>query len=128
MVTLPWRSVNRAEPERHYVVVLTYLPLDRRRHIPGFLLQTARIAAQLRQSPGLLGYSLRAELAARRFWTLSAWWDEAVLAGFVGTQPHAAAMTALAPQMGETRFVRWTLEGSQLPPRWDDALSRGRQD
>jgi hypothetical protein len=33
-------------------------------------------------------------------------------------------MTALASHMGETKFVRWTVKGSELPLSWDDALSR----
>jgi hypothetical protein len=38
--------------------------------------------------------------------------------------PHVRIMTALTPHMDETKFVRWTVKGSQLPLLWDDALSR----
>jgi hypothetical protein len=31
-------------------------------------------------------------------------------------------MSALAPHMDKTSFVRWTVKGSDLPLRWDDAL------
>jgi quinol monooxygenase YgiN len=86
-----------------------------------------RITTQLRGAAGLFGYSLYAEPAAKRFWTLSAWRDEASLFDFVQAQPHARAMTEMAPRMGETRFIRWTLQGSELPPSWDDALRRGRE-
>ena len=127
MLTLPWRSFARAEPEQPCLVLLTYLPLARHGRIPGFLLHTMRIRAQLRRSRGLIGYSLRAEPMAKRFWTLSAWQDEASLQDFVPAHPHARTMTALTPHMGATRFIRWTLEGSQLPPSWDDALRRWRE-
>src|ERR1035437_675932 len=33
-------------------------------------------------------------------------------------------MAALARHMGETKFVRWTVKGSQLPLHWGDALRR----
>jgi quinol monooxygenase YgiN len=128
MPTLPWRSFARAEPERRYVVLLSYLPLKSGKRIPGFLLRTAHIRAQLRRSSGLLGYSLRAELTAKRFWTLSAWQDEASLRDFVHAHHHARTMTALAPHMGTTRFVRWTIAGAELPPSWADALRRWRED
>jgi quinol monooxygenase YgiN len=127
MPTLPWRSFARAEPERPCVALLSYLPLDGGGRIPGFLLHTARIVRQLRGSSGLLGYSLRAELMAKRFWTLSAWQDEASLHDFVDTRPHAQAMVALRPHMGATRFIRWTAEASQLPLDWGDALRRWRE-
>ena len=86
---------------------------------------STRIQRQLRTSSGLIGYSLRARLASKRFWTLSAWEDAATLQAFVAARPHVAVMKAMAPYMGVTRFVRWNVKGSELPLRWDVALSRG---
>ncbi|MGH7054055.1 MAG: antibiotic biosynthesis monooxygenase [Stellaceae bacterium] len=128
MATLHWKSFARADPEQPCLVLLTYLPLARHRHTPGFLLRTLRITAQLKRSQGLLGYALRAEPLAKRFWTLSAWRDEESLDAYVRTPPHAQTMTALTARMGATRFIRWTLAGSQLPPGWDEALRRWRED
>ena len=106
------------------MALLSYLPLKRGFRIPWFLLHTVRITGQLRRSRGLLGYSLHASLMAKHFWTLSVWEDEAALRGFVQAEPHARTMAALAPHMGETRFARWTLKGSELPLSWEDALKR----
>jgi len=125
MAELPWQSHSRAAPERDYVALLSYLPLSSGWRLPSFLLYTARIRRQLRTSTGLIGYSLRAQLGAKRFWTLSVWEDEAALQAFVAAAPHAAVMSALAPHMGETRFTRWTVKGSGLPIPWGDALKRG---
>jgi hypothetical protein len=33
-------------------------------------------------------------------------------------------MAALSPEMGETKFVRWMIDGSQGRPTWNDALRR----
>jgi quinol monooxygenase YgiN len=115
MPTLPWRSFKVADSEQQYLMLLSYLPLKHSWQIPQFLLHTARIIGQLRKSSGLLGYSLRAELRAKRFWTLSAWQDEAALQIFVRTQPHSHTMRAMLPRMGTTRFTRWTVKGSELP-------------
>jgi hypothetical protein len=52
MATVPWRSFGRAEPERQYVALLSYLPLKRGLRIPWFLLHTVRIMGQLRRSRG----------------------------------------------------------------------------
>lgn len=125
MAELPWQSHSLAGLERDYVALLSYLPLDRWRSMPRFLLYTAQIRRQLRASAGLVGYSLRARIAARQFWTLSAWEDETVLRAFVAAPPHAAIMKALAPHMGATRFTRWTVKASDLPLQWEDALKRG---
>lgn len=54
---------------------------------------------------------------------LSVWEDEASLAEFIESMPHAETMKTLASQLtDERRFVRWVIEGSDMPPHWDDAL------
>ena len=128
MPTLPWKSLTVADPERQYVILLSYLPLKRVWRIPQFLAHTARIMAQLRRSRGLLGYSLRAELAAKQFWTLSAWEDEVALHAFIRTQPHTQTVMAMMAHMGATKFIRWVVKGSELPVSWDEALRRWRGD
>jgi quinol monooxygenase YgiN len=125
MAETPWQSHARAAPDRDYVALLSYLPLNSGWSIPRLLLYNARIWRQLRRSAGLVGYSLRARLAANEFWTLSVWEDETALQAFVAAPPHTAVMKALAPHMGATRFTRWTVKGSDLPLQWPDALKRG---
>jgi quinol monooxygenase YgiN len=124
MAELPWRSQSPAMPERDYLALLSYLPLASGRHLPLLLLHMTRIRRQLRTSAGLIGYSLRAEFAGMQFWTLSVWEDEAALQAFVMASPHAGAVQAMAPHMGVTRFTRWTVQGADLPLRWDEALAR----
>jgi hypothetical protein len=82
---------------------------------------------QLASAHGVLGYSgsrSPARPLAKQFWTLSAWNDDAALRAFVQHLPHVRIMTALTPHMGETKFVRWMVKGSELPLHWDDALRR----
>jgi len=125
MTETPWQSYSHAAPERDYVALLSYLPLNSAWSLPRLVLYSTRIQRQLRTSSGLIGYSLRARVAAKQFWTLSVWKDAADLQAFVAAPPHVAVMTAMAPHMGATRLVRWNVKGSELPPRWDDALRRG---
>jgi len=125
MTETPWQSYSSAAPERDYVALLSCVPLNSAWSLPRFALYSTRIRRQLRASSGLIGYSLRARLDAKQFWTLSAWEDEAALQAFVAAPPHVAVMKAIAPYMGATRFVRWNTKGSELPLRWDEALRRG---
>jgi hypothetical protein len=125
MTETPWRSYSGAAPEGDYVALLSYLPLNSAWSLPRLILYSTRIQRQLRTSSGLIGYSLRAQVAAKQFWTLSVWQDAADLQAFVATPPHVAVMKAMAPFMGATRFVRWDVKGSELPLRWDDALRHG---
>jgi hypothetical protein len=59
MVDSPWQSHSRAAPERDYVALLSYLPLNSGWSIPRLLLYNARIRRQLRLSAGLVGCSRR---------------------------------------------------------------------
>lgn len=111
-------------PGGDFVALLSYLPLKSYWRIPWFFLYTAQVMKQLASAEGLLGYSVLARPLAKRFWTLSAWESEATLRAFVQHPPHVRIMTKLTPYMGETKFVRWTVRGSELPLRWDDALRR----
>lgn len=92
--------------------------------MPSFFYYTAQVAKQLASAQGLLGYSVLARPLSKRFWTLSAWKDEEALHDFVQRLPHVRVMTAIAPHMEQTKFLRWTVKGSRLPLGWDDALRR----
>lgn len=124
MPASPWRTVSSSDPNGDFVALLSYLPLKSYWRVPQFLVYTAQVMRQLAGAQGLLGYSVLARPLSKRFWTLSAWENEAALRAFVQYPPHVRLMAALAPHMGETKFVRWMVKGSQLPLRWDDALRR----
>jgi quinol monooxygenase YgiN len=124
MPASPWRTFGSSAPEQDYVALLSYLPLKSYWRIPVFFFYTAQVVKQLASAAGVLGYSVLAHPLSKQFWTLSAWRNEGALRAFVQHPPHVHVMTALAPYMDKTKFVRWMIKGSELPPRWDDALSR----
>ena len=123
----PWKSLMQADTSREYFALLSYLPLNKYRGLPTFLRFSLQVLGQLRNTPGVVGYSLRAKLLSRNFWTLSAWTDEKALMEFVMKIPHAQAMKSLIPHMGPTKFTNWRVPGSALPLRWDDAMRRAQQ-
>jgi hypothetical protein len=124
MPALPWRARTPVSPEQEYLAMATYLPLQSYRAIPLFLRLTWSVAGQLERSGGLVGYSLLAQPARKRFWTVSAWTDRRALSAFVREMPHVGAMGQLRPHMGPTRFTAWTVVGSALPIRWNEATER----
>jgi len=124
MVDTPWRSFATPDIGRDYLALLSYLPLKGFRKMVTLQRLSGNIRAQLAGTPGLVGYSFRAKLLSRRFWTLSIWEDEGALTSFVGKDPHRATMGMLQPYMGATAFTRCTIRGSELPPTWDAAMRR----
>lgn len=124
MPTQPWITFLRPDPAEEYLVLLTELPLKGFLDLGVFLLSTWRIRDQLRHAPGLLGYSLMARLRRRQFWTLSVWEGEAALRRFVAGSPHGQVMLTLRDKMEQTNFIRWRMQGTEFPPRWQEAFAR----
>jgi hypothetical protein len=83
MPASPWRKFGSPDPNGDFVALLSYLPLKSYWRVPSFLFYTVQVAKQLASAPGLVGYSVLARPLSKRFWTLSAWKDEAALHAFV---------------------------------------------
>jgi hypothetical protein len=123
----PWQTLKPADADREYLALLSYLPLKTYWAIPAFLRFTFQIQKQLRGTPGISGYSLRAKPMSRQFWTLSAWDSETALMDFITKVPHSQAMKALLPHMGPTNFTRWKVPGSALPVKWEEAMQLSKK-
>jgi hypothetical protein len=121
---IPWKTLAVVQKDREYLAMLSYLPLSRYSKIPLFMRFSMRINKQLRATPGAIGYSMRAKLFARQFWTLSVWENSAALMDFVSKVPHSESMKAIAPFMGKTSFAQWKVSGAAVPLRWDEAIRR----
>ena len=127
MPALPWKSFVAPETGREYHAMLSYLPLNKWRTMPKFFRYTRQIQHQLANSEGLIGYSLDANVLSRKFWTLSVWEDEESLWRFVPRTPHGRVMTDLLPDMGQTEFFHWKVDGSSVPPDWEEAKRHLRE-
>ena len=127
MPALPWKSSATPENDREYTALLTYLPLSKWRAIPKFVRYTSQIRRQLAGSEGLIGYALDANVLNRDFWTLSVWENEESLRRFVQRNPHGRVMTDLLPDMGQTEFLPFKVNGSSIPPDWKDTKRRMRE-
>jgi hypothetical protein len=124
---VPWLALRPVEKDREYLALLSFLPVNRYSRIPLFMRSTFQIQRQLKGTAGVIGYSLRAEIFSRRFWTLSVWEDSAPLMDFVARVPHSESMKAMAPFMGKAKFTQWKILGSAVPLRWDEAVARMEQ-
>jgi heme-degrading monooxygenase HmoA len=123
MPALPWNSFASPESDREYTAMVSYLPLNKFRALPKFMLYTRQIQRPLAESEGLIGYSMDANVVGKEFWTLSVWEDAEALRRFVHRTPHDEIMR----DMGRTEFVRWKSKGSSVPPDWGAAKDRVRE-
>jgi quinol monooxygenase YgiN len=124
MPAFPWIRLADADPDGDYVIMASRLPLRRYRNIVGFLRATRAIRAQLAAAEGVVGYTLDAKPLRKTFWTLSAWESDEALDRFARTDPHRSRIADIRPHMLPTTFVRWSLPGKELPPKWAQARRR----
>ena len=118
----PTTVVNRAAPEGRFVGAATYLPIRRWRDVLSAFRLSNRVESQLKQSEGIVSYSLAVDPLRRHFWTCSLWTEEAAMKAFVADEPHATAVRNFAEwaDNGAT-FAEWETRSGDLV--WADAFS-----
>jgi hypothetical protein len=124
MPALPWKRYDDVEPSTECVVMGSRLPLKSYLRIPTFLAATMRIRRQLARTPGLVGYSLNAQLLRKMFWTVSVWSSRPALDEFARTDPHHRDTDRIRPAMLPTTFVFWTARADELPISWAEVRRR----
>ncbi|MBL0869074.1 MAG: hypothetical protein IBJ18_00685 [Phycisphaerales bacterium] len=115
---LPIESVE-ANGQPTYILALTNATLDRsRRGI--FDAYTRKLEKALPDTPGLVGFSIRARLLGSEVWTMTLWTSDEAADDFVGSPLHRKAIKEAMPAVLTSRFYRgpWT---STKPPTWAEA-------
>jgi heme-degrading monooxygenase HmoA len=120
----PWKWSTSLEREREYLVLASSIPPTSRRSTWRLFRGASAVRKQLAVTDGVIGFSLLARPLRKQYATLSVWTGEDALAKFAGADPHHDLMRKLTPEMGSTKFVRWTIRGAEGQPSWDDALQR----
>ena len=118
----PWAVTGDAEPSAAYVGLVSRLQFRGPDGLVLFQELVTRVIQQLEQSRGLLGWSM-ADSSDYSYLTLSAWQDENSLREFMLTAPHREVMRSLRP-LATGRFVRFRIQGNELPLAWSDAVAR----
>lgn len=120
----PWRTMEPLDPTRDYVALVSDIPPLRLSSTGRWFRGAREVESQLRDTEGVVGFSLAASPLRKRYMTLSVWTDEEALARFASTRAHGRLVDELHPEMAPTRFVRWTFSGRDGRPRWRDGVRR----
>ena len=123
-VKSPWKTTAPIEPGATYLVLASSIPPKSVASTWKLFRGSRAVRRQLLGTDGVVGFSMLAEPLRKHYATLSVWRDEAALDAFARTHPHDRLMADLAPAMGKTKFVRWTISGADGRPSWADALTR----
>lgn len=120
----PWRAVQPLDPDRQYVALVSDIPPLRLSSTGRWFRGAQEVTAQLRETDGVVGFSLSASPLRKRYLTLSVWTDAEALADFVPSRAHGRLVQELRPEMAPTRFVRWAFPGREGRPSWREGLRR----
>ncbi len=127
MPETPWISPFKITPgpDKDYVTVITYLPITSYFRFPEFFRDVRAVQDQLNKSYGLIGFKLRADILAKKTYTLSVWEDAASLKKFITSDAHKETMAKNPDYLGvDRKFVTTFIKGSDYPPSWDWAMKR----
>ena len=120
----PWKQVSETDPEREYVAFTSRFMLKSPLRVPAFMRHSFKIMNQANAAPGIVGWSLAANLPKLEFHTLSAWEDIDSLRAFVATGVHGDALARFEGDMrADSIFVNFKVLGKDLPLRWPDAIA-----
>lgn len=113
MATLRWSSPT--DPDDEVVVFASRLPVTSWRAFVALTRASFAVRAQLRRSPGVVAFTLIADVRRRTLWTVSAWRTAADMATFVSVEPHRTVMRSNAGRIGTPTFRQWTARAGAVP-------------
>lgn len=125
---IAWAHIRPLQEDQEYVVIATRFDLGSRTRLPKVFAVAQNLISGFIGTPGMIGYSLRANVLNRSLWTVSAWESDADLRRFVGGPAHGLAVRQTVEWMKSSRFVSWKTSNSGLPQSWTPVENRMRDE
>lgn len=122
MPALPWTGFP-ADDGSKVVVMASRLEVRSFKDVPGFFRASMTVLRQAKESDGIRGVALKADLARRTFWTVSVWRDREAVHAYAAAEPHRSTMRAKRAVMRDSTFVFWDAETADPVP-WTEVERR----
>jgi len=127
MVESKWKLFSEVDPKRDY---LAFAEMGERKSIWSFFswaMRSGKVVKQLKMTKGFIGYTSRLGFWSKKVVIVSVFEDEKTLMAFAHAGQHAMCMDKSKSDVkGEIKYARWSISGSDIPPKIDDALNRGQ--
>lgn len=124
MPTVPWTPTAHVHAGTDYLIMATRFTLVRRRDMLRVISATSGLWSGIRQTDGLIGYSISSRSPRGTLATLSAWRDRDAMLAFVRGDAHQEVIDRTRDQMRGSTFASWNADGAELPPDWTTAAQR----
>jgi hypothetical protein len=124
MVEMAWKSFKEVEAEKSY---FAYVALAMRKSVWsyfGLLMSSRKVANQLSETEGLVGFAARGEFLNKKVIQLAVFDDEAALKAFAHSGQHAECIRTTKSLMESIKSVTWNVLGSEIPLKIDKEVKR----
>ena len=125
MPKVKWTTFSEVNPERDY---LAFIEMGERKSVWSyfsFLMRARKVAKQLKTAKGVIGLTGRLGFLNREVVMVAVFENETALTEFAHSGQHANCMEITKHDVkGRMKTARWSISGSELPPKLDDAISR----
>jgi len=124
MVEISWTPLSKIDPQQQYLVFAGVGERKSAWTFFSYLMRARKVAKQLETSKGLVGYTARMGFLNKELVNLTVWENEEALKVFAHEGQHADCMDKTKAGLKPTQYVRWTVLGSELPPKIEEAINR----
>jgi hypothetical protein len=127
MPVVKWTTFSEVDPEQEYLV---FIEMGERKSVWSyfsFLMRAQKVAKQLETAKGVIGIRGRLGFLNKEVVMVAVFKDEKSLTEFAHSGQHANCMEITKQDIkGKMKTARWSISGSELPPKLDDAISRAK--
>ena len=125
MVEMKWESFAEIDPKREY---LAFAQMGERKSAWSYfswLMRSRKVTEQLKTAKGLIDYTMRLEFFGKKVAMVAIFENENALTEFAHAGQHAKCMEVARPDLkGGMKYAKWSISGSDVPPKIDDAINR----
>jgi hypothetical protein len=90
-----------------------------------FFMRARAVQGQLKTAKGVIGYTARLEFSSKKLVMVAVFENENALTEFAHAGQHAKCMEVARPDLkGGMKYAKWSISGSDVPPKIDDAINR----
>jgi hypothetical protein len=124
MVVSEWKSFSEVDPKRDY---FAFALIGKRKSSWSFFswgMRAGKVMKQLETAKGLVGYASRLDFWSSKAEMVAVFEDEKALIGFAHAGQHAQCTELSKSGIKEGKSASWSISGSDLPLKLDDAIKR----
>ena len=113
-----FESINPIDTDENPIVMATRITVRRPGHALAVIRKVNPMRDQLRETPGLRRYGLKADLLRMQFTTFAVFDDRPSLSSFIRSGVHGEAMRVLGGRLHRMEARTSTVASADIPTDW----------